>query len=233
MEEVRKVLAIRHVRAEHLGTIEEILTKNKISFEYIDISEGEKPKTLSDTSLIIILGGYMGAYEEQKYPFLKDEFKIVEEAIKRNIPILGICLGDQILARVLSANVFKGEKGKEIGWMKVFRSGEKERIFLDFPDEIEVFQWHGDTFEIPKGAKRIFSSEKYENQAFTYKNSVGIQFHPEITKEMILEWTKLYRNEIERENISPQKLLEVEEKHINFLKKLTEKMVLNLINEKE
>jgi len=86
----------------------------------------------------------------------------MEQALKLNIPILGICLGAQMLAKVLGARVFKGDKGKEIGWMEVFKVGE-HGLFQEFPNTLKVFQWHGDTFELPKGAVRVYASEKYEN----------------------------------------------------------------------
>jgi GMP synthase-like glutamine amidotransferase len=134
--------------------------------EYLDTAKGETLKEpLEEYSLLVVLGGYMGAYEENLYPFLSYEFRLMEQALRLNIPILGICLGVQMLAKVLGARVFKGDKGKEIGWMDVFKVGEHE-FFQEFPNTLKVSQWHGDTFELPKGAVRVYASGKYENQAF-------------------------------------------------------------------
>lgn len=161
-----KALAIRHVLAEHLGMMERSLRNLGFKVEYLDTAKGETLKEpLEEYSLLVVLGGYMGAYEENLYPFLSYEFRLMEQALRLNIPILGICLGVQMLAKVLGARVFKGDKGKEIGWMDVFKVGEHE-FFQEFPNTLKVSQWHGDTFELPKGAVRVYASGKYESQAF-------------------------------------------------------------------
>jgi GMP synthase-like glutamine amidotransferase len=151
----------------------------------------------------------MGAYEENLYPFLSYEFRLMEQALKLNIPILGICLGAQMLAKVLGARVYKGDKGKEIGWMDVFKVGEHE-LFQEFPNTLKVFQWHGDTFELPKGALRVYASEKYENQAFVYGKAVGLQFHIEVDQNMVKEWAELYHDELQEENVG-EDMLRVED----------------------
>jgi len=201
-----KALTIRHVLAEHLGMMERPLRNLGFKVEYLDTAKGETLKEPSEEySLLVVLGGYMGAYEENLYPFLSYEFRLMEQALKLNIPILGICLGAQMLAKVLGARVFKGDKGKEIGWMDVFKVGEHE-LFQEFPNILKVFQWHGDTFELPKGALRIYASEKYENQAFVYGKAVGLQFHIEVDQNMVKEWAELYRDELQEEKIGEDRL---------------------------
>ncbi len=139
-----KALAIRHVRIEHLGLLEPILKELGFDVDYVDTAEGMLlNRPLEDYSLVVVLGGYMGAYEEAKYPFLSYEYKVMEKALKSGIPLLGICLGAQMLAKVLGARVYKGERGKEIGWMEVYKVGDHE-YFKDFPQSLMVFQWHGD-----------------------------------------------------------------------------------------
>jgi GMP synthase-like glutamine amidotransferase len=201
-----KALAIRHVLAEHLGMMERALRNLGFKVEYLDTAKGETLKEpLEEYSLLVVLGGYMGAYEENLYPFLSYEFSLMEQALKLNIPILGICLGAQMLAKVLGARVFKGDKGKEIGWMDVFKVGEHE-LFQEFPNALKVFQWHGDTFELPKGAVRVYASEKYENQAFVYGKAVGLQFHIEVDQNMVKEWAELYRDELQEEKVGEDRL---------------------------
>jgi GMP synthase-like glutamine amidotransferase len=205
-----KALAIRHVLAEHLGMMERALRNLGFKVEYLDTAKGETLKEpLEKYSLLVVLGGYMGAYEENLYPFLSYEFSLMEQALKLNIPILGICLGAQMLAKVLGARVFKGDKGKEIGWMDVFKVGEHE-LFQEFPNVLKVFQWHGDTFELPKGAVRVYTSEKYENQAFVYGKAVGLQFHIEVDQNMVKEWAELYHDELQEEKIG-EDMLRVED----------------------
>ncbi len=211
-----KALAIRHVLAEHLGMMEPLLRSMGFLVDYLDTAKGEVlSKPLEDYSLLVVLGGYMGAYEENIYPFLSYEFRILEKALKFDIPIIGICLGAQMLAKALGARVYKGEKGKEIGWMDVFKVGEHP-LFYDFPKSLKVFQWHGDTFDLPAGAVRIYSSEKYENQAFVYRKAVGLQFHIEVDNSMVEEWARLYWNELEEEGIKEEALAWKEEYRINF-----------------
>ncbi len=199
-----KALAIRHMRIEHLGILEPILKGIGFDVEYMDTAEGMLlRRSLEDYSLFVVLGGYMGAYEEEKYPFLSYEYKLMEEVLKRDMPLLGICLGAQMLAKVLGARVYKGKKGKEIGWMEVYKVGEHD-YFKDFPERLTVFQWHGDTFDLPIGAIRVYSSERYENQAFVFKRAVGLQFHIEVDQSMVKEWASAYKDELTQENTNLQ-----------------------------
>ncbi len=223
-----RALAIRHVRIEHLGLLEPILKELGFDVDYVDTAEGMLlNRPLEDYSLVVVLGGYMGAYEEAKYPFLSYEYKVMEKALKEGIPLLGICLGAQMLAKVLGARVYKGERGKEIGWMEVYKVGDHE-YFKDFPQSLMVFQWHGDTFDLPQGAIRLYSSKKYENQAFVFQRAVGLQFHIEVDKNMVKEWAEAYKDELSQEGIQVSQLLAYEgESHRGSLQKLIERL-LNL-----
>ncbi len=217
----KKVLTIRHVEIEHLGFFENILRDLNFAYKYLDTPKGERLKEpLESYQALFVLGGYMGAYEESKYDFLRYEFKLIEEALKRDIPLLGICLGAQMLAKVLGARVYPGERGKEIGWMIVERVGEHP-YFLGFPQKLKVFQWHEDTFDLPQGAFRIFKSEKYENQGFVYKKAVGLQFHLEVDRELAKLWSKEYAEELKNEGLKPETLLKVKEEEIKLLRNLS------------
>lgn len=119
------------------------------------------------------------------------ECKLMEEALEKGLPLLGLCLGAQMLAKVLGARVYPGDRGKEIGWMQVERV-EEHPYFYGFPKELRVFQWHGDTFDLPQGAHRLFKSERYENQGFVYGKSVGLQFHLEVDLELAKLWSVEY-----------------------------------------
>jgi GMP synthase-like glutamine amidotransferase len=203
-----RALAVRHVLVEHLGLIEPVLELMGLEVDYLDTSQGERlTRPLEDYSLVVFLGGYMGAYEEGLYPFLSYEFKLMEKSLAMDIPTIGICLGAQMLARVLGAKVYRGERGKEIGWMEVYKVGYHE-YFQDFPERLKVFQWHGDTFDLPQDALRVYASEKYENQAFVYKKAVGLQFHIEVDKDMVKKWVELYKDELDTEGINQEKILE-------------------------
>lgn len=204
---MRKILAIRHVEIEHLGIFENILNSLGFSWRYLDTPMGEVlVEPLENYQGIIVLGGYMGAYEEEKYDFLAYEFKLIEEALERRIPLLGICLGAQMLAKVLGAKVYPGTRGKEIGWFEVYKVMEHP-YFDPFPPQIRVFQWHGDTFDLPQGCLRIFSSEKYENQGFVYDKAIGLQFHLEVDRHIAGQWAEIYGEELKDEGISVTEIL--------------------------
>jgi GMP synthase-like glutamine amidotransferase len=188
------VLIIKHVDIEGPGLIEYCLRKQKLSYRIINLEGGDPLPKLDPLSLVILLGGPMNVYEEDCYPFLKDEDLFIKEAIQRGKFILGICLGAQLIAKALGAKVFKAPV-KEIGWYDVSltKIGSNDPLFSYLPKTFPVFQWHEDTFEIPKGAKLIATSSSVPHQAFRYgDNAYGLQFHLEVTEEMIQEWMRTY-----------------------------------------
>jgi len=181
-----KVIAIQHVPNEPMGLIEDLLKEKGIEYEYIYVYEGEKPE-IRDATHIVIMGGPMGVYEEDKYPFLAKEKEMIRFALKQNIPILGICLGAQLIASALGKNVYPYKK--ELGWFTV-KKVEDDFITKDLPDNLTVFQWHGDTFELPEGAKLLYAGDLVRNQAFRFGNAIGLQFHLEVTHEIVEDWVK-------------------------------------------
>lgn len=199
------ILIIKHIDIEGPGIIEEFLKNEKIKYKILCLEGEAEFPPVDDFTHIIILGGPMSVYEEDKYPFLRKEDIFIKESIKKEKSILGICLGAQLIAKALGAKVFKAPV-KEIGWYKVSLTvdGLKDPIFSGFPPEFNVFQWHGDTFEIPDGAKWIAASSPVTNQAFRYgRNVYGLQFHLEVTEQMIDEWIKTYEEEFNETENSP------------------------------
>ena len=206
-----KVLVLRHVPHEHLGTLAETLISNNITYEYVNFFENDSPNiTIKDLCGLIILGGPMNVYETDRYPYLEMEDRLIKQAIERDVPILGICLGAQLVAKALGSRVIKN-KEKEIGWypLKITQEGNKDKLFKHFHSEEIVFQWHGDTFEIPEGAVHLAESSLCINQAFRIGHNVyGLQFHLEVTPEMILKWLNVPENQKEvvslKEKINPE-----------------------------
>jgi GMP synthase-like glutamine amidotransferase len=195
-----QVLIIQHVRQEGPGLIAEIFSKKgwKLDIRIMDQPGTILPKTVADYKAVIILGGPMGAYEEQKYPYLYQVQELVRDAIERRIPILGICLGGQLIARALGATV-KPNSIKEIGWYKIHltEAGKKAFLFRDLPEEFWAFQWHGDTFELPEGAVLLAEGDTCTNQAFAYQECAwALQFHPEVTPIIIDYWAEIYQEEL-------------------------------------
>ena len=129
-----------------------------------------------------MLGGPIGIYEVDRYPFLKDELAIIEAAVKKGVPVIGICLGCQALAAVLAARVYPG-KQKELGWDEMTLTKEGKASPLGAIDGVRVLNWHGDTFDLPVGATRLASTAITPNQAFTYGPKVlALQFHVELPR---------------------------------------------------
>ena len=139
----------------------------------------------------------MNVYEEDQYPFLRNEDLFIKEAIQRGKQVLGICLGAQLIAKALGAKVYRAPV-KEIGWYEISltEEGVRDHLFSPFPRTFSAFQWHGDTFDLPNAAKLIATSRPVQNQAFRYgENAYGLQFHLEVTEEMIQEWMNEYEEE--------------------------------------
>jgi GMP synthase (glutamine-hydrolysing) len=193
------VLIIKNITAEGPGTIENFLTKEEIPFSIVELGSGQTPPPLEGFNSLVVMGGPMGVYELERYPHLVIDSRIIREAMNRDMRVLGICLGSQMIAHCLGADVYPGP-GKEIGWYHVELTGDglkdplMRRLAIhprvrDFWRKFKVFHWHGDTFNLPLGAVLLASSELYKNQAFRYGDNVyGFQFHIEVTKDMLTEW---------------------------------------------
>ena len=191
------VLIIKHVGIEGPGLIEDCLKKERIPYHILNLESGIHLPGLDDFSAIVILGGPMNVYEEDRYPFLREEDLFIKEAIQRGKAVLGICLGAQLVAKALGAKVARAPV-KEIGWYDVSltRVGSRDPLFSSLPRKFSVFQWHEDTFELPPAVKLIATSKPIHHQAFRYaENTYGLQFHLEVTEEMIHEWMKTYKDE--------------------------------------
>ncbi len=193
------VLIIKNIITEGPGTIEDFLRKIDIPFSILDLSSGEVPPSLEDFDTLVIMGGPMGVYEMDRYPHLVIGSRLIREAINRDMKVLGICLGAQMIAYCLGAEVYPGHE-KEIGWYHIELTGVGLRDpcmrqlaihpkVRDFWRRFKVFHWHSDTFDLPLGAVLLVNSELYKNQAFRYRDNIyGFQFHIEVTKDMLLEW---------------------------------------------
>jgi GMP synthase-like glutamine amidotransferase len=198
-------LVIKHIDVEGPGLIEHCLKQEKIPYQILNLKPSVRFPKLEDITHIVLLGGPMNVYEEDRYPFLREEDLFIKEAIQRGKAILGICLGAQLIAKALGAKVFKAPV-KEIGWYDVSltKIGVQDPLFSGLPKTFPVFQWHEDTFEIPKSGKLIATSSPVSHQAFRYGEKVyGLQFHLEVTEEMIQEWIETYEEEFKGPQASP------------------------------
>ncbi len=194
-----RAFSLEHAPYEDPVYITKWLKDHNIRITSIKLFEGDSLPEISEVDLLIIMGGPMNIYEEEKYPWLPGEKKFIKDAISADIPILGICLGGQLIADVLRGKVTKASI-PEYGWHMVNRLPDIELSFLreqatessPFPKSIMVFQWHQDTFRIPPGSLPLYGSERCQNQAFIYLDKViGLQFHPEMDPKTIRDFLSL------------------------------------------
>lgn len=224
------VLICKNVVTEGPGTIEDYLIAQKIPYSIIELSKGEGIPEPDDFDTLIIMGGPMSVNEEDVYPYIKEEEKLVRNFLSGDKKVLGICLGAQIMAKALGSVVYAGSI-KEIGWYDIELSEEGLRdpcmrsLALhpevgDFWRRFKVFHWHGETFDIPAYALRLAGSSLYPNQAFRYKNNAyAFQFHIEVSKEMIYGWFKDEPQKINQLKDETEKLYSVfRDRAINFYK---------------
>lgn len=178
-----RVHFLQHVPYEGLGTLQDWLQQRGHDVTATRLYAGDglpRPDTLD---LVIVMGGPMGIHDEADYPWLIAEKRFLDALIPQEIPLLGICLGAQLLADRLGARVCANRE-KEIGWFPVTRTGAAMQTALGecLPERFTPFHWHGDTFDLPAGAVQLARSEACENQAFLYRNRIlGLQFHLEMT----------------------------------------------------
>lgn len=190
------VLIIQNVTSEGPGTIADHLRATNKPSTLIDLQQGHALPDITPFTHVVILGGPMAVYEMDTAPYLRDEARLIEKAIKAGKHVLGVCLGAQMLAHVLGGRVYPGAQ-KEIGWYDVAltEEGMKDRCMAALAVEggktAQVFQWHGDTFDLPPACVHLASSALYPNQAFRYSDRVyALQFHIEVTPGIVSGWLR-------------------------------------------
>jgi GMP synthase (glutamine-hydrolysing) len=194
-----KIFVVQHIECETLGAIADALDGAGISYQYIRPFAGDPaPRDMGDASGLIIMGGPMGVYERDSHPFLTAEMRLIEQALAEQKPILGVCLGSQLLAATLGAAVTRGER-KEIGWhpVRLKVASGSDPLWAGVESPFTALHWHGDIFALPHGAVSLASSALTEHQAFRYgENAYGFLFHMEATRAIIEEMVRNFAGEL-------------------------------------
>src|SRR5213593_1589518 len=229
-------LVLRHVQAEGLGLLVNVLRDRGIHHRYLDLPRGEAPpRDLTNVGGLIVLGGPMSVYEAERHTFLRTESGLVERAFTAGRPVLGICLGAQLIAQVLGARVYAGER-REVGWAPVTltEDGREDPVFGDGESTLTVFHMHGDTYELPPDARNLARSALYEQQAFRWGDLVyGLQFHLEFTEAMIgrLVSEPEPRAYIAGAGVDPQALLAASGTHVRELASVARRVFGNFFSQ--
>lgn len=203
----KTAVAIRHVCFEDLGSFEPVLEAARYMIRYCEVGTDDlHALPTEDIDLLVVLGGPIGAYEDDKYPFLRAEIALLERRLRNMQPTLGICLGAQLMARALGARVYPGP-AKEIGWAPVTLTKAGQAGPLAHLDGVPMLHWHGDTFDLPAGSERLASTGACSNQAFSLgPNVLAFQFHPEAEGHSSERWLIGHASELAHAKISPQTL---------------------------
>lgn len=201
-------IALRHVHFEDLGLLEPLLQARGYTVRHVDAAVEDLP--VADAlaaDLLVVLGGPIGAFDEPRYPFLGRELELVRARVAHRAPTLGICLGAQLIARALGANVYPMAGGPEIGFGALTLTDQGQRSALAGLRDTPVLHWHGDQFDIPVGATRLAGTAAGPNQAFEYGGSVlGLQFHLEADLRNFEHWLVGHACELARAGIDPATL---------------------------
>jgi GMP synthase (glutamine-hydrolysing) len=218
--ETSQVLVLQHVAAETPGLAAHALESRKLALRVIRSFEGEAvPRELGDAAALVVMGGPMGVYEVDRYPYLADEMRLIERALAAGAPVLGICLGSQLLASVLGSRVFKG-KQKEIGWHPVTLTSDAfvDPLFKGLESSFVTLHWHGDIFDLPSSATSLASSALTRHQAFRYGSSAyGLLFHMEPTRAIVEAMVRSFPEELAEVGTTPKAVLDGADEHLPAL----------------
>ena len=185
-----KALILMHVEHEGPGTLGTFLEEEGVETRTLRLYGGDEcPAYPEETDLIVSMGGPMNVYEDGEYPFLAEEVRFISTALKAGIPVMGICLGAQIIARACGAAVYRAPV-EEIGWstVTITEEGRRDTLFKGMPRQVPVLQWHGDTFDLPEGGTLLATSAVCPNQAFRVGSAFGLQFHVEVDADLLGGW---------------------------------------------
>ncbi|MBF0672136.1 MAG: glutamine amidotransferase [Salinibacterium sp.] len=189
----RTALVLRHEPRIHLGNLEPVLVEHGYTVRNIEVPEADlaaETSAILEAELLVVLGGEMGVYEKEAYPFIAQELSVLQQRLDAAAPVFGVCLGAQLMAEALGSPAFKGPK-RDIGYrdIRVTEAGQDSPV--RHVAGVPMLEWHGDHFELPAGAERLATSDAYANEAWRLGDrALAVQFHPEVTAEMNEAWIR-------------------------------------------
>ena len=220
-----KVWVLQHHPAENLGAIADVLESAALAWQYVRVFDGHPvPADMKGAGGLIVMGGPEAVYQLDRYPYLRAEMALIENALKAGRPVLGVCLGSQLLAATLGANVRRGAQ-KEIGWYPVRLRPETkdDRLLRGLPEEFVACHWHGDIFDLPAGAVPLASSELTELQAFRYGDRAwGLLFHAEMTQQIVAALVNEFGEGLKRVGIDGDAIVASAPRHLAGLGSIAE-----------
>lgn len=228
---ILQVAVISHLPFEDLGSLGPELLRRGFMIHAIEAATAKFPvPEIQDSDLVVVLGGPIGVYDADDYPFLRDEIDGIRQRLAAGKPTLGICLGAQLMVAALGARVYPGDRGSEIGWLPLLpATGTADPAEPDWfspllAGKLNVFHWHGDTFDLPEGALPLARSALYENQAFAVGDfALGLQFHPEVTELGLERWYVGHSCELRQKGITVESLRADARKYAPALEKTARK----------
>jgi len=221
------VLVIQHEQCEGLGSIAESLAGRGVDARYVRAFAGDAiPRSASPAAGLVVMGGPMGVYDHPRLEYLAREMRLIESALAAEQPVLGICLGSQLLAQVLGAEV-RPTGRKEIGWFPVdlTEAATMDPLWRGAPRQFTAFHWHGDAFPLPPGAVHLASTEACRFQAFRRgTNAYGIQFHLEVTEGIVREMTRAWPAELAEEGVDGARIVADADRHLPPMRHVADRM---------
>lgn len=197
---IKQCIVIEHLAVEHPGTIKRALEENNYTVTSVPAASIRDFRDRAEqAALLVVMGGPIGVYDALEYPFLSEEIDIIRGRLRRRTPVLGICLGSQLMAAALDAKVYPGTAGVELGWgpVELTEEGRQHSLIHVAESNAPVLHWHGDTFDLPVGATLLASTQRYRHQAFSVGNyGLALQFHVETNQAELEQWFVAFAGDI-------------------------------------
>ena len=234
---MQKILVFQHVKHEHARRFTDLADDFNFEFNIVEFyKEWEKPD-LGKYSRLIVMGGPQSVYDSNKdFPSKQFEIKTIKQFTKNKKPVLGCCLGSQLIAHAFGCkvypNIVNGKRFKETGFYNIVltENGRKEKLFNGFPETFKVFQWHGDVFDLPKNAELLATGDYVKNQGFKIKNSntYGMMFHFDFVPDMVEDIIKKDNKWLHVDNEADErKIIEEAHKYEDSIRDLSKKLFKN------